>query len=98
MRRPRDRSLPRPVTMHWGQGAVIEEASAIGEYHEPAIQLIRFEDGSRSLRFCYYSLDGRFQRSPLMLNEGEMEGLRAALDRWPELRDLLGRLVGYQTG
>ncbi len=93
MRRPRDRSLPRPVTMHWGHGAVIEEASAIGEYHEPAIQLIRFEDGSRSLRFCYYSLDGRFQRSPLMLNEAELDGLRVALDDCPELRDLLRRLV-----
>ena len=93
MRRPRDRSLPRPVTMHWGQGAVIEEASAIGEYHEPAIQLIRFEDGSRSIRFAYYSLDGRFQRSPLMLNDSELEGLRAALDACPELKELLRGLV-----
>jgi len=79
--------------MHWGQGAVIEEASAIGEYHEPAIQLIRFDDGSRTVRFCYYSLDGRFQRSPLMLNEGEIDTLRAALGACPELRDLLRRLV-----
>ena len=79
--------------MHWGQGAVIEEASAIGEYHEPAIQLIRFDDGSRSVRFCYYSLDGRFQRSPLMLGEGEMEGLRAALADCPHLKTLLRRLI-----
>ena len=93
MRRPRDRSLPRPVAMHWGQGAVVEEASAIGEYHEPAIQLIRFDDGSRTVRFCYYSLDGRFQRSPLMLGEGEMEGLRAALADCPHLKTLLRRLI-----
>ena len=93
MRRARDRSLPRPVTMHWGQGAVIEEASATCEYHEPAIQLIRFEDGSRTVRFCYYSLDGRFQRSPLMLNEGEIEQMREALGGCPELLQLLQRLL-----
>jgi hypothetical protein len=79
--------------MHWGQGAVVEEASATGEYHEPAIQLIRFDDGSLSIRFCYYSLDGRFQRSPLMLNENEIAGMHAALKDCPQLMELLRRLT-----
>ena len=49
--------------------------------------------GSASIRFCYYSLDGRFQRSPLMLSTDEIEGLREALRGAPKLRELLRRLV-----
>jgi hypothetical protein len=46
------------------------------------------------VRFCYYSLDGRFQRSPMMLDSEEsLEGLRGALKATPQLRKLLKRLV-----
>src|SRR5438045_2158015 len=96
-RRGATRRLPRPFTMHWGTGEIVEEASVAGEYHEPAIQLLEYTDGeaagSVSIRFCYYSLDGRFQRSPLMLGEEELAGLRDALRRTPRLRALLQRLV-----
>ena len=83
--------------MHWGSGQITEEASFLGEYHEPCVQLLEYTEGpaagSVSIRFCYYSHDGRFQRSPLMLGEDEIDGLRDALSRTPKLRSLLQRLV-----
>lgn len=91
------RRLPRPFSMHWGTGQITEEASFVAEYHEPAIQLLEYTEGpaagSFSVRFCYYSHDGRFQRSPLMLGEETIEGLRGALQRTPKLRSILRRLV-----
>ena len=93
----RRRSLPRPFTMHWGSGQITEEASTSGEYHEPAIQLLEYTEGeaagSVSIRFCYYDHYGRFQRSPLMVGEEEIAGLREALARAPKLRAILRRLI-----
>ena len=66
------------------------------ELAEPAIQLLEYDDGpgSYGMRFCYYSLDGRFQRSPMMIDSTDtLEGLRAALKTTPKLRALLKRLV-----
>lgn len=83
--------------MPWGSGEIVEEARFAGEYHVPAIQLLRYTDGdaagSVSIRFCYYSHQGRFQRGPLMLGEEEIDGLREALAEAPQLRELLRRLV-----
>lgn len=93
---PRGRPVPRPFAFHWGGGNIIEEASFTGKYTEPAIQLLEYEErpGSFGLRFCYYNLDGRFQRSPMMVDGDEtLEGLRAALKSTPRLRALLKRLV-----
>jgi hypothetical protein len=92
----KDRPIPRPFAFHWGSGNIIEEASFTGKYTEPAIQLLEYEDhpGSYGVRFCYYSLDGRFQRSPMMLDSMDsLDGLRAALKSTPKLRALLKRLV-----
>ena len=91
------RKLPRPFTMHWGSGFITEEASYTGEYHSPSIQLLEYTEGeaagSKSIRFCYYGHDGRFQRSPLMISEAELDDLRRALDDNPQLKELLRRLV-----
>lgn len=92
----RGRPIPRPFAFHWGGGHIVEEASFTGKYTEPSIQLLEYEgdSGSYGLRFCYYSLDGRFQRSPMMLDSVEsLDGLRAALKKTPKLRTLLKRLV-----
>ncbi len=86
------RSIPRPFTMHWGKGEIIEEASYLGRYHEPSIQLMKYEDGSESIRFCYYS-SGRFQRSPLMISKEEIKKMKAALSKTPRLRSFLKALV-----
>ena len=75
-----------------GQG--VEEARYEGEYHVPCIQLLEFEDGSTSVRFCYYSHAGRFQRSPLMVGQETSAGLRDALSETPRLRSLLREIVG----
>ncbi len=92
----RGRPVPRPFAFHWGAGDIVEEASFTGKYTEVAVQLLEYEGDSKSLgvRFCYYSLDGRFQRSPMMLDSSDsLEGLRAALKTTPKLRALLKRLV-----
>jgi len=91
------RKLPRPFEMHWGSGEIVEEATFVGEYHEPAIQLMVYTDGPAaggySVRFCSYSHRGSFQRSPLMVSEDDLEGLRNALKATPRLREILRTLV-----
>jgi hypothetical protein len=90
----RGRDVPRPFQFHWGGGQIVEEASYVGEHVEPAIQLLEYEGGSHGIRFCYYNHDGRFQRSPMMIDsEDSLEGLRAALRETPQLRRLLKKLV-----
>jgi len=91
------RKLPRPFEMHWGRGEIVEEATFVGEYHEPAIQLMQYTEGEAaggfSIRFCSYNHRGSFQRSPLMLGQAEIDGLRKALVETPRLRDILRELV-----
>lgn len=91
------RALPRPFTMHWGSGQITEEVSFTGPYKEARIQLMEYTDGEAagtwSIRFCYYSRDGRFQRGPLMIDEADLDGLRQALTGAPKLHALLRRLV-----
>ncbi len=95
---PESSRVPRPFNLHWGSGQIVEEARYSGEYHVPAVQLLEFTEGEAAgtltIRFCYFSHDGRFQRSPMMLNEGELAGLREALNTTPRLRSLLTQLVG----
>jgi hypothetical protein len=83
--------------MPWGRGEIVEEATYEGEHHEPAIQLLEYREGEAaghlSVRFCFYNHAGRFQRSPMMLNEDDIDGLRAALEQSPRLKMLLRRLV-----
>jgi len=91
------RAVPRPFEMHWGGGQIVEEASWSGPHHEPAIQLMQYEDGeaagTASVRFCFYSRGGQFQRGALILDEHAIAGLREALRKTPRLRALLKRLV-----
>ncbi len=91
------RKLPRPFEMHWVSGEIVEEASYESEHHEPAIQLLVYTEGEGaggfSLRFCTYNLAGRFQRSPLMLSEADIDGLRASLRETPQLLSILKRLI-----
>ena len=92
-----NRKLPRPFEMHWGSGEIVEEASFEGEWHEPTIQLLSYTEGeaagSFSIRFCTYNHRGGFQRSPLMVSEQDIEGLRKALKESPRLHAILKHLV-----
>ena len=79
---PETAKVPRPFTMHWGSGLITEEARVAGEYHVPAIQLMEYSEGeaigSWSIRFCSFNHRGQFQRSPLMINEEDINAMRQA--------------------
>ena len=93
-----DASLPRPFHMHWGGGQIVEEARFAGQYTSPAIQLMRYDDGEAAgtvgLRFCHFSHDGRFERSPMMIGELEIDQLTEAVRSNPRIRALLLRIAG----
>jgi len=87
----------RTFSYHWGSGVVAEEARVEGEFHVPALQLLRYTEGEaagrESVRFCYYNHRGMYQRAPLVLSQPEIEALRTALRGTPALLALLRRLV-----
>lgn len=86
------RQVPRPFEFHWGKGMVVEEASVEAPYNEPTIQLLQFEDGSFSVRFCYYR-GPRFGRGPLMMDDVSVAEMREALMETPRLREMMRNMV-----
>jgi len=82
------REIPRPFKMFWGSGEIIEEASFLSQYHEPSIQLMKYENGSQTIRFCYYQ-NGAFQRGPLILDTKEIKKFKRVLNQSPKLKKLL---------
>jgi len=94
----RSPSNQRAFSLHWGSGVIAEEVRIGGPYHCPAIQLLEFREGpaagARQIRFCYYDHQGRFQRSPLIVDEQDLDALAAALKDSPRLRVMLRRLLG----
>ena len=87
---------PKTFSFSWGKGVVEEEAQITTEWHKPTIQLLRYDEGeaqgSYSIRFCHYDHHGRFKRSPLMIQEDDLENLRQALEATPKLRALLSQI------
>ena len=75
----------------------MEEASYVGEHHQPALQLLEYEDGTHSVRFCYYNHAGRFQRSPLILGPDDVKELRESLEDAPRLRSFLAELLNVRV-
>jgi len=55
--------------------------------------LLEFEDGTLSLRFCYFDHQGRFSASPLMMSEALLPHLKEAIRGCPRLHKLLETLV-----
>ena len=88
---------PKTFALHWGSGVVAEEVKALGRYHQPAIQLLEFREGEAAgalqIRFCYYDHQGRFQRSPLIVDEEHLAALARGLKSAPRLRAMLKRLL-----
>lgn len=88
---------PKTFALHWGKGIIEEEVQVASTYHRPTIQLLTFTEGAaagtREIRFCHYDHHGRFQRSPLIIDEAAIPALRKALRSAPELAKLLKRLV-----
>lgn len=91
------RKEPRGFALHWGKGIVEEEAQIATEHHRPTIQLLKFTEGpiagTRELRFCHYDHHGRFQRSPLIIDESDIPALKEALRATPRLKRLLKKLA-----
>ena len=87
------RTVPRPFEFHWGKGMVVEEASTETRYNEPTIQLLEYEDGALSVRFCYYR-GPRFGRGVLMMDQESLSEMREALAETPRLRELMRQMVG----
>jgi len=87
----------KTFSLHWGRGVVEEEAQIETQYHVPTIQLLKFTDGeakgSYEIRFCAYDHSGRFQRMPLIIDEGDIASLRKSLRATPKLRKLLKELL-----
>jgi len=88
----------KTFSLHWGSGLIEEEAQIVTAYHRPTIQLLKFTAGEAvgtyEIRFCHYDHHGRFQRSPLIIDEKDVPALKKALAATPKLRRLLARLVG----
>ena len=85
------RKVPRPFKMPFGKGMVEEEASITSKYHEPTIQLLKFDNGDKVIRFCSYN-KGKFNRSPLMIDEKDLRKLGNAIKREKEMSKLISRL------
>ena len=87
----------KTFTYHWGSGYIAEEAQVETPWDMPTLQLMKYTEGDAAgqltVRFCHYSYEGRFRRSPLMLSEEAIDDMRQALHTTPELRDLLRRLL-----
>jgi hypothetical protein len=92
------RPLPRRFEFPWGGGEIVEEVSCTTEWHEPTIQLLRYDDGGESIRFCSYTHEGRFQRQPLVVGGKDLAKLGAALRHSPRLRKLLEPFAASAVG
>ena len=86
------RKVPRPFDLHWGKGVIAEEVSAATPFHEPTIQLLAFDDESKSLRFCAYHVSS-FARMPLIISTDHLGALGKAVKKNPQIRSLLKKLV-----
>ena len=86
----------KTFALHWGTGVIAEEVQIATQYHRPTIQLLDFTAGEAAgtseIRFCHYDHHGRFQRSPLIIDEGDIPALRSALAKAPRLKKMLARL------
>jgi hypothetical protein len=77
----------------WGAASVVEEASLaqrVGDKRFAVIvQLLETRKGERLIRFAY-TTDGSARRGPVTMRVGDVERLRAALERTPALGEALG--------
>ncbi len=85
------RKIPRPFKLSFGSGMIVEEASIASKYHEPTIQLLKFDNGNKVIRFCSYN-KGRFSRSPLMIDEKDLRKLGNMIKKEKNISKLISRL------
>lgn len=84
----RDRTAATP----WGAASVVEEVSvpqrAGDKRFSVVVQLLETRGGERLIRFAY-TTDGSARRGPVTMRARDLERLRAALERAPDLGDAL---------
>ena len=88
---------PKTFALLCVSGIGEEEAQIQCEYHLPTIQLLKFTAGEArgryEIRFCHYNHEGRFQRSPLILDAEDTPRMKQALEQTPKLKKFLDQLV-----
>jgi len=77
--------------MPWSNGLIVEEASINSKYHEPTIQLLKFDNGTKAIRFCSYN-KGKFNRSPLIIDEKDLRKLQNVIKKKKEIHRLISKL------
>jgi hypothetical protein len=82
----------RRFQLHWGGGWITEEARSRTPFHEPSIQLLSFDSGERSIRFCYYQR-GSYQGGPLILSESHLAALRREVRKNKTIQGFLKKLI-----
>ncbi len=86
---------PKPSTAAtpWGTATLLEEAAVpqrAGERRfSVVVQLLEAPGGERLVRFAY-TTDGSARRGPVTMRARDLERLRAALERAPVLKGVLG--------
>jgi hypothetical protein len=82
-----------PTSTPWGAAVVIEEVSVLQRAGDKrfasTVQLLETKGGERLVRFSY-STGGAKRRGPVTLRTRDLERLREALARHPELAAALG--------
>lgn len=82
----------RSAATPWGAAKLVEELrlpQQAGEKRFSSIvQLLETSKGERLVRFAY-ATDGVARRGPVTLRVRDLERLRAALDKHPELAEVL---------
>ena len=82
-----------PAATPWGAADVVEEVSipqrVADRRFAVALQLLETRSGERLVRFAY-TTDGVTRRGPVTMRARDLERLRAALERAPALRGVLG--------
>ena len=89
------KSTRKPLTAAtpWGNATLVEEAAVpqrVGDKRfSVVVQLLDAPSGERLIRFAY-TTDGAARRGPVTMRARDLERLRAALERAPALREVLG--------
>ncbi len=90
-----DAPILKRFSLHWGSGVVEEEVQISAQYHRPTIQLLKFLEGEAAgayeIRFCHYDHNGRFQRSPLIIDVNDRETRGKELENAPKLKRFLAQ-------
>jgi hypothetical protein len=77
----------------WGSAELLEEASIAQRVGDKrfavVVQLLEARGGERLIRFAY-TTDGAARRGPVTMRARDLERLRAALERAPVLKEVLG--------